>query len=392
MGANGRGLHVLMVPSFYQTPERPYNGTFFRDWALALQRAGARVGVAFVEDRSLRGVSVLSLRDSRFQIIAGDEDGLPTVRMKAWNTLAQWTAGGWVWSRLMERTIRAYIDRYGPPDVLAPQSALWAGEAARIASDHRVPYVVTEVNTAFGTGRLRPAERRLSQRIFADARGVIAISRNLQRRLTELTGRADVALVPCTVDEEYWTLPPPGLRGRGPFTFYGQAHLTARKGFHLLIQAFADHFRGDDSVRLVIGGEGVVRGDLERHAAASGVGSQVTFLGSLPRDGVRQAMWNADVFVLPSLAENFGVVLIEAMATGLPLISTRCGGPEDVITPDTGWLCEPGDVAGLGAALRSLRGNPPPVAQALRDSAISRFGYGAVGPRLRDFYRAAVQP
>src|SRR5690606_8816710 len=107
--------------SFYPTPENPYNGTFFRDWALALQRAGVTTGVAYAETRSLRSLSAAALGASRFQLTNGLEDGLPTVRLKGWNTLAQWTAGGLVWSRLAQRVIRGYIARHGRPDVLAAQ-------------------------------------------------------------------------------------------------------------------------------------------------------------------------------------------------------------------------------------------------------------------------------
>src|SRR5688572_14030174 len=97
--AQGGHLHVLMLPSFYLTRQRPYNGTFFRDWAYALQRAGVRTGVAYAEARSLRGLSVGAMRESHFQLTAGVEDGLPTVRLHGWNTLAQWTPGGLLWAR-----------------------------------------------------------------------------------------------------------------------------------------------------------------------------------------------------------------------------------------------------------------------------------------------------
>ena len=121
-------------------------------------------------------------------------------------------------------------------------------------------------------------------------------------------------------------------RDRVPFTFYAQAHLTPRKGFDILVRAFARRFRGDTSVQLVIGGAGESRHDLEGLVEVTGVHRQVTFLGGIPSDAVREAMWKANCFVLPSRAENFGVVLIEALATGLPVIFTRCrwsGGRRD---------------------------------------------------------------
>lgn len=383
-------LHVLMLPSFYHTRQKPYEGTFFRDWALALARAGVRVGVGYVESRSLRDLSWRGLRETRFQTTASMESGLPTVRLRGWNTLAQWTAGGLVWSRLTQRVIREYIERHGRPDLIAAQSVIWAGQAARLAHESwGLPYVITEMMTGFGTGSVRGSLAAMSRRGFAAAEAVIAISERLAASLRQMGGPRHIELIPCTVDELYWTRRP-GSRASGPFTFYGQAHLTPRKGFDILIRAFAARFRGDPACRLVIGGGGAIQADLEALAASTGVQSQVSFLGAIPRDAVRDAMWASDCFVLPSHAENFGVVLIEALATGLPVISTRCGGPEDIITDAVGLLLRPGDEQGLADALWSMRNRPAYDPDAVRAYAVGRYGYATVGAQLRDFYRQVL--
>jgi len=245
--------------------------------------------------------------------------------------------------------------------------------------------VITEVNTGFGTGRVRGWAANVSRRSFAGAEAVVAISQNLCRRLNEFGGPRRVEVIPCTVDDSYWT-PQAEPRPRTPFTFYAQAHLTPRKGFDILIRAFARRFRDDDTAHLIIGGDGVIRSELEALADSSGVRSQVTFLGAIPRDAVREAMRAANCFVLPSLAENFGVVLIEALATGLPVIGTRCGGPEDFIDDRVGILLSPGDEDALGEALSAMRTRPAPDANTIREYARARFGYSAVGSRLKDFY------
>jgi glycosyltransferase involved in cell wall biosynthesis len=379
-------LHVLVLPSYYETHYRPYNGAFFRDWACALQRSGVQVGVAYMESRGIRELSPRALRQTHFQSSAAVEDGLPTVRVAGWNPLSQWTAGGLVWARLTQRVIAEYIARHGRPDIIAAQSATWAGQAARLAKRRwGLPYVITEVNTRFGTGRVQGWEASVCRGAFSQAEAVIAISENLRERLREFGGVRHVELIPCTVDDSYWTLPARPRQTR-PFTFYAQAHLTPRKGFDVLIRAFARRFGGDDNVRLVIGGGGEARGDLEALVASTGIRPRVTFLGAIPRDAIRAAMWEANCFVLPSYAENFGVVLIEALSTGLPVISTRCGGPEDIIDDSVGMLLRPGDEAGLGEALATMMGRPAPAPEPIRAHAIARYGYAAVGRRLRDFY------
>jgi glycosyltransferase involved in cell wall biosynthesis len=145
-------------------------------------------------------------------------------------------------------------------------------------------------------------------------------------------------------------------------------------------------------VRLVIGGGGEIRRDLEALATSTGVRSQVTFLGAIPRDAVREAMWTANCFVLPSHAENFGVVLIEALATGLPVVSTRCGGPEDILNDRVGILLQPGDEEGLAEALSVMRHRTVDDAEAIRSYAIARYGYATVGAQLRDLYLSVLEP
>ena len=78
-----RTLHVLMLPSWYHTPDRPWHGTFFENQALALARAGARVGVAFAEVRSLRTLSPAAIWQSHFQTTSSEDRGVTCLRLKS---------------------------------------------------------------------------------------------------------------------------------------------------------------------------------------------------------------------------------------------------------------------------------------------------------------------
>jgi hypothetical protein len=153
-------MHVLFLPSWYSTPEAPWSGTFFKSQAAALARAGARVGVAFVEMRSLRGLSGAAVRQSHFQAEWSEECGVTYVRLKAWNPLAQTTAGAKIWALLSQRLVRRYVASVGTPDIIHAQAALWAGRVAvRSARALSRPSVVTEHSTAVLRGALRPSER-----------------------------------------------------------------------------------------------------------------------------------------------------------------------------------------------------------------------------------------
>jgi len=136
---------------------------------------------------------------------------------------------------------------------------------------------------------------------------------------------------------------------------------TGWKNFELLIRAFAQA-RKSAPMRLVIFGEGKLRTTYEALVAALGVGESVSlpgFTNQLPAE-----LKNADGFVVSSVVESFSVVLVEALASGVPVVSTRCpyGPPEILREGRFGRLVAPGDVGELADALVALAHHKIPVA------------------------------
>jgi glycosyltransferase involved in cell wall biosynthesis len=172
------------------------------------------------------------------------------------------------------------------------------------------------------------------------------------------------------------------------FCFAAVALLTPKKGMDVLLRAFASAFRADPRVRLDIGGDGSEREALQAMVRELGLSDQVRFLGVLDRAQVLELIATADALVLPSRYETFGIVLIEALALGKPVIATRCGGPESIVREQDGLLVPTDDVAALAQALRRLhltawRYDP----HALRAGCRARYGEPAVVSRLLDAYQ-----
>ena len=134
-----------------------------------------------------------------------------------------------------------------------------------------------------------------------------------------------------------------GLPGNAKVIFT-LGNLNKRKGFNYLIDAMEHICSQRDDVLCFIGGAGLERGSLQGQIDRLRLGEKVKLLGSVPGDQLTLWMNACDIFVLPSLSESFGIVQLEALACGKPVVATRNGGSEEVIISDEyGLLADPAD-------------------------------------------------
>ncbi|MCF8271896.1 glycosyltransferase [Chlorobium sp.] len=135
--------------------------------------------------------------------------------------------------------------------------------------------------------------------------------------------------------------------------------LVPAKGQHILLEACATLKKQGTPFRLTFIGDGPDRPSLEKHARTFGIEAEVTFTGALGQDKVREQYDKADIFVLASFAEGVPVVLMEAMAKEIPVISTRITGiPELIDHQHDGLLAVPGDPEDLARQLTTLLQDP----------------------------------
>jgi glycosyltransferase involved in cell wall biosynthesis len=163
------------------------------------------------------------------------------------------------------------------------------------------------------------------------------------------------------------------------------AFLTPNKGQADLIEAFAIAFKGNKDVRLKIGGDGISMSTLIEKAEELGVSDQVVFMGMLSRDEVLREMQLCDCFVLSSHYETFGVVLVEALACGKPVVATACGGPECIVNEKNGYLVPVKDIHALAKTMLKIK------SQIFSSNEISKecqecFGEESVVAKIKEVY------
>ncbi len=122
-----------------------------------------------------------------------------------------------------------------------------------------------------------------------------------------------------------------------------------------------------------------------------GLADRVEYAGKKPTPELVRYMQESALLVLPSRRESLGLVLAEALACGTPVVATRCGGPEDIVTDDVGVLVPPEDPEALAAGIeQALAQRDRFDARQLRAHALEHFGFDSVARRLEAVYREAL--
>ena len=133
-----------------------------------------------------------------------------------------------------------------------------------------------------------------------------------------------------------------------------RAHLADYKGIDVLLRAFRVLLANED-IRLVLAGDGSLRGELEALAGTLGIRDRTVFLGTKTPSEVATLLRGCELLVLPSREESFGIVLIEAMASRKPVVASAVGGIREVIEHEiSGILVEPENPEALAAAMRRV--------------------------------------
>jgi glycosyltransferase involved in cell wall biosynthesis len=156
-----------------------------------------------------------------------------------------------------------------------------------------------------------------------------------------------VDVVPNAVDVGWWSACEPIEDASRPVTFVSVMRLAGRKRPLALLEAFAAARRAvpaEVAVRLVVVGEGPLEPRLRARIAERALDDQVTLVGGLSRERIRELFRNADGYVAPSHQESFGIAALEARAAGLPVVAMRSGGVREFVRHDVeGLLCEDDD-------------------------------------------------
>jgi glycosyltransferase involved in cell wall biosynthesis len=385
-------LHLLVLPSFYPDKYKISLGSFFKEQVGALAESGIQVNVLYVEQKSLRDITVRKLMKNRFQRIIEKEAIWKEYRVKGWHIPA--LLGRKIWIYMSERLIDYYIKENGKPDLIHAHNAFFAGVVAKnIKSKYRIPFVITEHDSAFLSNNLSGANKKLALGVYQKAEKVISVSRSLRNSIKDLDSALDISIVPNLVDTDFFT-PIVGLTRENKNTrFLAIGNLNKNKGHEMLIEAFKKVFEKNQNIELFIAGEGPQKNALKEMISELKLTNKVALLGQLNKEQIVKVIQSSDCLVHNSSFETFGVVLIEALACGIPIIATKCGGPEDIYREGLGYLINVENKNELYNAMIDFLGNRNKfVANLLRNHVVENYSKKSIAQKLKTIYQISIQP
>lgn len=359
------------------------NGIFEWDQAKALASMGHKVVYAAVDLRSIR-------RTRHWGYEAFTRDGVETrainIPVGAVPEKILYAVG----NAALPHLYRKIHMEFGAPDVVHAHFLRNATIAASLCKQERLPLVITEHTSSMNIPQLPAAILSRAKQAYAQADIRLAVSSVFCHNIESATGFS-FQPIENIVDTSAFYRHSFDKHEKGAFRFVAAGGLIHRKGYDLLLSSFAEVLKESPQCELTVFGGGKEERRLLQQVADLGISEKVIFRGMKNRREIAAEYAQADAFVLASRLETFGVVYIEAMAAGLPVIATRCGGPEDFVTPETGILIDVDDGAALTAAMKRMITTRSQYDSAKISSyAQQRFSPERVSAHLTGIYQQAI--
>ncbi len=388
---------ALVVPAFELGGGVPTVGHFLRE---VLLRQGHEVGL-FSLSTSWRAPDSTHLlrpwewmRSPTFsEVMVGD--GAVALRIGA--RFAEWE----VQRYQPRKIIRELMSAYDFVQVVAG-SAVWANACRDVGRPVFLQVATTLAAERAGSARglnfrtvvsrfATRCARSIEIRSLASVTGVFVENKWMEDFVRKVRRGQGVYFAPPGVDTEYFH--PPVRSARDYILFVGRVD-DSRKNVDMLLRSFAACADGKSAApRLVLAGLTGPSSDQRSLIQELGIARRVEIRIRPTREELRYLYQNAAFVTLSSREEGLGMVLLEAMACGTPVVSTDCGGPRTVVIPEENGLLVPnGDMAALSAAMERLWAAPSWARQlgiAGRQGMQEHFSYAAAGRRFDHVYRAA---
>ncbi len=380
-------MHILEIPSFFH----PYGGLFCLDQAKALAALGHEVRILSNVQLGLtigfRDYCLLPYR--RYEHVM---DGITVCQsyQRGLPKYIRYNVRRWV--SIVRSMFDDYVARYGTPDILHAHCAKWAGYTAMtISEDCGIPFVITEhlplmwLEYEFGKPPSRAWQVPLLRRAYERADRVLPVSEELVEATAPYYGKDyKWQYISNTIDTAFFACQPRPAREGRSFRFCCLADYSTRKGYDVLFAAYQRLARDHPALELHIAG--FMTDSVACKAEVKRLGLRnVSIYGKIDKQSVRDLLYRCDALVLASRSEVQPLVLLEAMSTGIPVISTECI-PRCLRLGDGCHIVPVADVDALARTMATVMSNPAPDGRALSEKVWQMASPQVVGRKIESVF------
>lgn len=322
-------MKILVLPSWYP----PNGGRFFKLQSESLVKLGHTVDVLILEEKGIT-------QKRNFKIENEKSTLTNEIRHSFYRIPKMTNLNIGLFISKYKKLLNKYLANNNP-DIIHVHSSIWAGVVvSEIAREKNIPYVITEHRGLFLKDKL-PYNEDLILKIkkaLDFAVEVLVVSSAMKQKIKKYTSNS-ITILPNMVDVNFFK----SIKKKNKeakISLVSVGNLNKVKGFDLLIKAFANIVATNKNVELKIIGIGEELSNLRALSVSLKIEKFIEFSGYKTKKELLEVYQNADILISSSIIESFGVVIIEAMSCGLPIVATNSGGPADIVNAENGFLAE----------------------------------------------------
>lgn len=386
-------MNICIVPAWYPKDEKDVTAIFFREQAQALSKRGHNVSVVLIEPVSIKKVFKQKWHEKSFW----QDKNIPTYfhrviipipkRFEALQDKYIFR----VYKKILKKHLSDCEKDGKKVDLIHSHVAIDASYyCVHAAKKLSIPVVVTEHFSRLMSGEIREQDKRRVKYTIENSDKFIFVGSRMQETVCNMldVNKATYVIHNLINVNKFVTV---DNKNDDCFTFLTACHLVEKKRVYLVIKAFAKAFKDNKNVRLIIAGDGAERSNLENLTEELDIRNKVQFFGRYTRDEGKELFGTSDAFVLTSRIETFGIVYIEATASGLPIIATKGQGGDDIVNESNGFLVQYGNIDELAEKMRYIYENKEKYdKKQIRQDCINRFSEDAVCDKIEKVYKEVL--
>ncbi len=382
-------MHILIIPSWYPTEQNKINGIFFQEQAKAIAKYNENSKVGVISATYLSSTLAIKTKNYSYGMLNRITNNLTELSFSFPAIPKNKYINHAIASYMCKKLFFRYVQKNGLPDIIHLHSFEMGELVVWIKDKYNIPFVYTEHASAFYRNNLTKNEKKTVYKIIKNSSANFAVSQELSRFLAEMFN-ANFEMMPNFIDTEYFKCK--DNQKEDIFTFINIAGLSLNKNHTLLLQTFNKFQKIHPRSKLLICGDGPEKNVLKSLVKELNLMDKVIFKGKVGRNKVKTYLCSSHCFILSSKVETFGVVAIEAMSCGLPVISTKNGGTESIITNhEVGILCEQKEEDILDAMKKVYQEYQEYDNQKIRNYIINNFSEEAIVSKLIKVYEKVIK-